>query len=37
MRQALTLELSQLWRLLLSLENLGVIRIKRERLSTIAA
>ncbi|CAN5584693.1 Lrp/AsnC family transcriptional regulator [soil metagenome] len=37
MQRSLTLELSQLWRLLLSLENLGVIRINRERLGKVAA
>lgn len=37
MRRSLTLELSQLWRLLLSLEKLGVIRINRERMATVAA
>lgn len=37
MRQSLSLELSQLWRLLLSLENLGVIRINRERIGQLAA
>ncbi|PIB90821.1 hypothetical protein [Caulobacter sp. FWC2] len=37
MRQSLSLELSQLWRLLLSLENLGVIRINRERMGQLAA
>jgi hypothetical protein len=37
MRRSLGLELSQLWRLLLSLEQLGVIRINRQHIANMAA
>ena len=37
LRRSLGLELSQLWRLLLSLEQLGVIRINRQHIANMAA